>query len=373
MKKIVITGTGLHTPAYTINNDELVAAYNQYVEKYNAEHHQEIATGSCAALKESSSEFIIKASGIKQRYVIEKEGILDPERMAPILRSREESELSLQAEMGLAAAREALKNANKQASDVDFILLSSAVIERFFPSIAIEIQAALGARGYAYDMIAGCSSGTFGLQTVVNALRSDQATCGLLIDVSLGSCLVDFCDRDSHFIFGDAAVAVVIETSATCRAATSFEVVSSKLTTQFSNNIRSNFSLLNRLETKPKNIRENLFRQKGRQVFREVVPFAIQFITSHLQECGLTAQQIQRFWLHQANININHLIAEKILGRPATQEEAPLILDKYANTASAGSLITFHHYHQDLQSGDLGLMCSFGAGYSLGSIILRKI
>lgn len=373
MKKVIISGTGVHTPPYIITNEELVTAFNEYVRNYNEAHKTEIAAGTMELLKESSVEFIAKASGIKQRYVVEKNGILDPKHMQPVLRKRDDAELCLQAEMGLAAAQQALKNANKKAEEVDFILFSSAVVERFFPSVSIEIQNALGAQGYAFDMIAGCSSGTFALQTIVNALQGGSASCGLLIDVNLGSCLVDFCDRDSHFIFGDAAIAVVVETTETCQAKSPFEIISSKLVTKFSNNIRSNFGLLNRLSGKTKTTRDDLFRQKGRQVFKEVVPFATTFITNHLQENGLTPQQIKRFWLHQANININQLIMEKILGRPATAEEAPLILDKYANTASAGCVIAFHQHQDKLQAGDLGLMCSFGAGYSLGSILLKKL
>jgi beta-ketodecanoyl-[acyl-carrier-protein] synthase len=373
VKKIVISGTGVHVPPYIISNEELVAAFNEYARHYNEVHQAEITAGALEPIKESSSAFIAKASGIKQRYVVEKSGILDSKRMQPILRARDNSELCLQSEMGIVAAKKALAKANKQASDVDFIVLSSAIIERFFPSIAIEMQNALGAKGYAFDMTAGCSSGTFALQTVANALQNGQATCGLYIDVNLGSCLTDYRDRDSHFIFGDAAVAVVLETAETCQTKDAFEIVSSKLTTQFSNNIRSNFGLLNRLSTKQEPMCDLLFRQKGRQVFKEVVPFAMQFITSHLQECGLTPQQVKRFWLHQANININQLIVEKLLGRPATPEEAPLILDQYANTASAGSIIAFDHHHDDFKTGDLGSISSFGAGYSLGSVLLRKL
>jgi beta-ketodecanoyl-[acyl-carrier-protein] synthase len=373
MKKIVISGTGVHTPPYIITNEELVATFNEYARNYNETHKAEITAGTLEAIKESSSEFIAKASGIKQRYVIEKSGILNPQLMQPILRARDNAELCLQAEMGIEAAKKALTKAHKKASDVDLIVLSSAVIERFFPSIAIEMQNALGAKGYAFDMTAGCSSGTFALQTVANALQSGQATCALYIDVNLGSGLTDFRDRDSHFIFGDAATAVVVEMVTTCKAEDAFEIVSNKLTTQFSNNIRSNFGLLNRLSTKTEPMCDLLFRQKGRQVFKEVVPFAVQFITKHLQECQLTPQQIKRFWLHQANININQLIMEKLLGRSATLQEAPLILDQYANVASAGSIIAFDHYHNNLKVGDLGLMCSFGAGYSLGSILLKKL
>ncbi len=77
--------------------------------------------------------------------------------------------------------------------------------------------------------------------------------------------------------------------------------------------------------------------------------------------------------LHQANLNMNQLIARRVLGRDATDEEAPTILDEYANTSSAGSVIAFHKHRSDFSSGDLGVLCSFGAGYSIGSVILRKI
>jgi beta-ketodecanoyl-[acyl-carrier-protein] synthase len=77
-------------------------------------------------------------------------------------------------------------------------------------------------------------------------------------------------------------------------------------------------------------------------------------------------------WLHQANLSMNQLISKRVLGRDALPEEAPTILDEYANTSSAGSVIAFHKYRDDFESGDLGVLCSFGAGYSIGSVVLRK-
>lgn len=69
---------------------------------------------------------------------------------------------------------------------------------------------------------------------------------------------------------------------------------------------------------------------------------------------------------------MNQLITKRLLGHLASEDEAPIVLDRYANTASAGSLIAFNLHHEDLQSGDLGVICSFGAGYSIGSLALRK-
>ncbi len=81
----------------------------------------------------------------------------------------------------------------------------------------------------------------------------------------------------------------------------------------------------------------------------------------------------RRLWLHQANINMNNLVAERVLGRRATTTEAPTVLDEYANTASAGSVIAFHKHNADLNHGDIGVICSFGAGYSAGSVVVQKV
>ena len=99
---------------------------------------------------------------------------------------------------------------------------------------------------------------------------------------------------------------------------------------------------------------------------------AAEHILQHIGQHNLNTVDVQRWWLHQANINMNHLITRKLLGREANASEAPIVLNEYANTASAGSLIAFHQHHEDLSSGDHGLICSFGAGYSIGSLVIKK-
>ena len=121
---IRITGTGLYTPAETITNEELVQSLNAYVERYNAEHAAEIAAGEIEELRTSSAEFIEKASGIKSRYVAEKSGILDIDRMRPRFNIRSNDEISLQAEWGVAAAKQAMDNAGVTAEDIDGVLMA---------------------------------------------------------------------------------------------------------------------------------------------------------------------------------------------------------------------------------------------------------
>lgn len=96
-------------------------------------------------------------------------------------------------------------------------------------------------------------------------------------------------------------------------------------------------------------------------------------IRDHLVAVGLEAADVRRFWLHQANLKMNQLIARGVLGRLPTDDEAPVVLDEFANTSSAGSVIAFHRHRADLVAGDRGVICSFGAGYSVGSVVVEKL
>lgn len=370
---VVISGTGLWTPPESISNEELVSAYNAYAENYNRTHAAEIEAGALAAKPLSSAEFIEKASGIKSRYVVSKQGILDPERMRPYLPERADEELSLQAEMGLAAARLALEKANKEPSDIDAVIVGASYLQRAYPAIAIEIQGALGIEGFAFDMEVACSSATFSLQRAVDAICSGAARSVLVINPELASPQVDYTDRDSHFIFGDVAVASVVERRDLCQADSAWQILGTKARTVFSNNIRSNFGYTARAADVDPFGPGKLFRQNGRSVFKEVCPMAAAHLESQVGELGLAPADIRRWWLHQANINMNHLIVKKLLGDGASAEQAPIVLDRYANTACAGSVIAFNLHSDDLAVGDKGVICSFGAGYSIGSLVLEKI
>jgi len=369
--KAVISGTGLYTPPATITNDELVDAFNQYVELFNSEHAEEIARGEVAALQPSSPEFIEKASGIKRRHVIDREGILDPKRMKPNIPDRSNDEPSVQCEMAVAAVTEALEQAGKTAADVDAVIVACSNLQRAYPAIAIEVQEALGIDGFAYDMNVACSSATFGLQAAVNSVENGAARSVLVVSPEICSGHLNFGDRDSHFIFGDACTAILVEREEDTQAGQGFEILGTRLKTKFSNNIRNNFGFLNRADDAGVGKPDKLFVQQGRKVFKEVSPMVAQTIQAHLESLSLTSDDLSRLWLHQANLNMNQLIAKKVLGRDASVEEAPVILDEYANTSSAGSIIAFHKHKDDLNAGDLGVICSFGAGYSIGCVVVR--
>lgn len=373
MTAVAISGTGLFTPPNAISNEELVASYNAYVKKFNAANAAAIAEGRVQALTESSAEFVVKASGIKSRYVMEKEGILDPDTMCPRIAERPNDQISILAEMGVAAAKEALANAGRTAQEIDCVIVACSNLQRAYPAIAIEIQNALGCGGFGFDMNVACSSATFGMQAAADMIRAGNARRALVINPEICSGHLNFRDRDSHFIFGDVATAIVLEPATEVKGRQAWEIIGTRLLTQFSNNIRNNFGFLNRAAPESAGKPDKLFVQEGRKVFKEVVPMVAELIVTHLGDEKIPATSLSRLWLHQANINMNDFISRKVLGRDPNPGEAPVILDTYANTSSAGSIIAFHKNNADLKTGDLGVICSFGAGYSAGSVIVKKI
>ncbi|MFV2090006.1 MAG: beta-ketoacyl-ACP synthase III, partial [Pseudomonadales bacterium] len=318
------------------------------------------------------AEFIEKASGIRQRYAYVKEGILDIGRMRPKIARRKEDELSHQAEIALNSARPALDAAGKSGDDIDLVIVGCAYTERSYPAIAIEVQQQLGITGTGFDMLVACSAATFALQRAHDAIAAGSARAVLVINPELTSPQVNYTDRDSHFIFGDVSTSMVLESAETCTSAHSYTVLGSKSQTVFSNNIRSNFGYVAYAQDVDAYCDENLFHQNGRSVFKEVCPMAAAHLKDQIEAVDLTVPDIKRWWLHQANINMNLLIVRRLLGRDANNEEAPIVLDEFANTASAGSIIAFCLHHEDLAAGDHGVLCSFGAGYSIGSLVVRK-
>jgi beta-ketodecanoyl-[acyl-carrier-protein] synthase len=370
--RAVISSTGLFTPGETITNEELVESYNRYVEIFNADNAQAIAAGEVAELQPSSVEFIEKASGIKARHVMTKAPILDPETMAPRMRERSNDEPSVMAEIGVKAARDALERAGRDVADVDAVLCAASNMERAYPAMAIEIQQELGIDGFAFDMNVACSSATFGIQTAADYIRAGNARSVLVVSPEVTSGHLNWRDRDSHFIFGDVATAVLVE-DAEMAPAEHWDILGTRLKTVFSNNIRNNFGFLNRASPEGEGKPDKLFVQEGRKVFKEVVPMVAEMIVTEAERLGIEPQALRRLWLHQANAGMNRLIAQRVLGHEATPDESPTVLDTYANTSSAGSIIAFHKHSEDLAAGDTGLICSFGAGYSAGAVFVRKV
>ncbi|PWK65333.1 beta-ketoacyl-ACP synthase III [Aminobacter sp. AP02] len=374
MHRVAISGTGIFTPEEVITNAELVAAYNEYAHRQNKLHADAIEAGEREPMAMSSEEFIVKASGIERRHVISKFGILDPGIMHPVLPERAEDELSLMAEISVKAADEAMKKAGLTAADIDAVICAASNHERAYPAIAIEVQQALGIKGFAFDMNVACSSATFGIQLATDMIRTGSARAILMVNPEITSGHQEWRDRDCHFIFGDVCTAVVLQRADDVKADNAYEVLATRCLTEFSNNIRNNNGFLRRTrEGHMADRRDMQFHQEGRKVFKQVVPMVAELMLGHLSDQGIEPASLSRLWLHQANKAMNDLIGSRVLGHEATRAEQPNVLQDYANTSSAGSIIAFSKFSDDLPVGSLGVICSFGAGYSAGSVIVRKM
>ncbi len=371
MHRVCISSTGLYTPPHVISNAELVDTFNRYAELENTANAAEIAAGTRTAVPSSSVEFIEKASGIQQRYVLEKAGVLDPTRMRPNFTPRPDTDISQMAEIAVLAARDALQRTGKKPADIDGVICAAANMQRAYPAMAIEIQHALGIAGFGFDMNVACSSATFAIDMATNAIKSGAARAVLIVNPEITSPHLAWKDRDCHFIFGDVCTAILLERLTEAPAGV-FEILGTRLVTSFSNAIRNNAGFMSRSEDRNPEDRDQLFYQEGRKVFKEVCPMAAAHIGGHLAALDLTPTDVRRFWLHQANLAMNQLIGRKLLGHDATADIAPVILNEFANTASAGSIIAFHRHHADFLKDEIGVICSFGAGYSIGSAVLRR-
>ena len=372
MHQPAITGTGVFTPENTITNEELVAAFNAYVDKFNAANAKAIAAGEVEAKEHSSTEFVFKASGIEQRYVLDKDGVLDPDRMYPRFRQRSDDEPGIMTEIAMDACTKALAQAGVAPEEIDLVICAASNMERAYPAIAVEIQKEIGAGGFAFDMNVACSSATFGIQAAADMIRAGSVRKALIVNPEITSGHLEWRDRDCHFIFGDVCTATVMEREADAKGP-HWKVLSTRCATAFSNNIRNNNGFLRR--NRPDGMadrRDMQFMQNGRKVFKEVVPMVSAHIAGHMADEGLEAGDLKRLWLHQANKSMNDFIGRKVLGRVPEPQEQPNILQDYANTSSAGSIIAFAKHSEDMAPGDKGFICSFGAGYSVGSVLVER-
>jgi len=367
-----ITGSGVYAPPDVVSNDELCASFNAWVRDENARLAKEIASGGAVALEESAPAFVEKVSGIRRRHFWDRVGVLDPKRMCPNIPDRPDDMISVQAELALPAAQRALEAAGRRGDEIDLVVVGASSLQRPYPAIAIELQSAIGASGWAYDVSAGCASASFAIQSATEAIRAGSARRALVCAPELPSAYSNFRDRESHFILGDAGAAVVLEPLEDARPG-AFEIVSSFSSTRFSSNVRNDGGFLNRCDPLHRDDPNKLFHQHGRRVFKDIVTIVPALLSEHFAAQGVGAELIERFWLHQANSQMSASILRRLLGRDPSADHAPSVLEDYGNTAAAGALIAFDHHHADLAPGALGMLCSFGAGYTVSGQLLRRV
>ena len=369
MYQVVLTGSGFHVPPYEVTNQQLADVYNRYVHQFNQENGSAIEAGQIAPLKESSPDFIEALSGIHSRYFLTREGILDPEIMQPMLPATSLQRPSFQLQLAVPAIQQALDESGVDPEQIDALYLASSLCERTFPSVAIELQSFLGAKGMACAIHMAASSALYALQQAHLLLQSGAAQRALIVVPEINSAQLDFRDRFSHFLFGDGCAVLVLEREDVAVGKAGFVVRSCRVESHFSTLIHNLNGDLLRTHPESRYLLERLYRQAGPAVGESLLPLVCGHLLQHLAHAGLAVGDMAQLWLHHVDRHFHAAIADTLALEP---ERLPSLLQCYGNLAAAGAPASFHHFKHTLGPGEHGIMAAYGAGYAMGSVLLTR-
>jgi len=389
----IITGRGMFVPEDVLSNGDVAALAdperlagwvrdNKWCEKRLAEM---CARGACAGLADLGREevhrrlfhdYVDDRIGIRSRHVVDRRAILE----------RRPSTAGLfGAHLGMRAAAAALAEAGVAASELDVVICGTSSPDRIYPATAVEIQQGIGAHAaYAYDLLAACSSFVYGLEMARGLILGGLCRRALVVAAEYFSCGVDYADPHNSFFWGDAAAAAVVEAAALGRSKGGFEILDGQCRSHFSENIRTGlggnraFAAASRnghgrpSDHEPGGDAYRFFYQNGPMVYREVIPLAARATTSLLGKHGLGVEDVRRFMFHQASTLVIDGIKRRLFDGEPDADRVPLNLVRYGNTSSCGVAICLAE-ESTMEPGELACMTAFGAGYTVGAALLRKV
>lgn len=318
-----IVGTGSYLPDEVVTNDELAARLAK----------QGI---------ETSDEWIVSRTGIRQRYIAD--------------------DNTKTSDLAVKAAQRALEQAGKTSADLDLIILATSTPDFVFPSTACMVQAKLGNHGAAaFDVQAVCSGFVYALTTADSFIKAGRAKCALVIGAEVFSRILDWQDRGTCVLFGDGAGAVVLEASDEpgIRAA----------------QLHADGSLTNILCV-PGSVAHGqvtgdpFLRMDGQAVFKQAVSVLEKSARDTVAEAGLALDDIDWLIPHQANLRILTFLAKKLGG---SMDKLVVTVDQHANTSAASVPLALDKACRDgrIKPGHEVLMQGVGGGFTWGSVVAR--
>ncbi len=326
-KSVIIRSVGVHTPERRVTNEEL------------------------SRTVDTSDEWIRTRSGIGERR------IAGPDENP--------------SDMGAKAAAQALERAGLSPADVDLLVVATMTPDLPFPSTACLVQAKLGLRRDipCFDIAAACSGFIYALQVAADMVRAGRYRRALVIGAEKLSSVVDWTDRSTCVLFGDAAGAAVVEACDTAGVGILANLLGAD---------GSNAELLWAPaggSAKPASAetlaaREHYLRMNGKEVFKLAVRVMASSCEKVLAEAGVASDQVACFIPHQANIRIIEAVAAQLgLG----MDRFPLNLECFGNTSAASIPLALEQAWREgkVRHGDLVLMVAFGAGLTWGATLLR--
>jgi 3-oxoacyl-[acyl-carrier-protein] synthase-3 len=299
---------------------------------------------------ETTDQWILQRTGIRERHVV------DPGVAT--------------SDLALEASRLAVARAGLTPDDIDFIVVGTTTPDMAFPSTACLLQAKLGAsRAWGFDLSAACSGFTYALTTAAQMIGTGASRHALVLGADVMSSIIDYTDRTTCVLFGDGAGAVVVE-------ATDDDEIG---ILDFENYVDGNGGHAlcmpaggslrpATLETVAQ--RQHYVKQEGHTVFKFAVRNMEEVCRRILERNGIDACQVDLFAAHQANRRIVLSTAEK-LGMPL--EKVLINIDRFGNTTGGTIPLVLNDAVEQkrLKRGDLVLLASVGAGFTVGAVLLR--
>jgi len=306
-----------------------------------------VTNAELAERVETSDEWIIERTGIRQRH------IAGPDETT--------------ATLATAAARAALADAGMKASDIDLIVLATATPDNTFPATATKVQAALGCTGgIAFDVAAVCSGFLYALATADSLLKTGMAKRALVIGAETFSRILDWEDRTTCVLFGDGAGAVVLETQTGAAAGKDVPgIIATRL------HADGSYHDMLYVDGGPSTTQTvGHVRMKGREVFRHAVMNLANVLKEVLEDTGVSVEDIDWVVPHQANIRILDATAKKLGLEP---EKVIVTVHTHANTSAASVPLALDTARKDgrIKPGDLVMLEAMGGGFTWGASLIR--
>jgi 3-oxoacyl-[acyl-carrier-protein] synthase III len=318
----VIRGVGAHLPKKVMTNADL------------------------AKLVDTSDEWIVERSGIRQRHIA--------------------ADDELTSTLGIAAAHQALVRAAIDPVDIDLVICATATPDRTFPATAVRIQAGLGVtKGAAFDIQAVCSGFVYAMTTADNFLKTGQFKRALVIGSETFSRILDWSDRSTCVLFGDGAGAVVLEAQPQHGTNEDRGILATRIRSD------GRFEDLLYVDGGPGSTKTvGHLRMNGREVFRHAVQKISGVIEETLVMTGFAPDEIDLYVPHQANARILDGIAKKLGVDP---KKIIMTLSTHGNTSAASIPLALNQAFEEhrVKEGSLVLMEAMGGGFTWGAVLAR--
>ena len=323
MRRSILTGTGSWLPEKILTNDDL------------------------SKIVDTSDEWIRTRTGIRQRHIA--------------------AEGELTSDLATRAAERALEAADRDASDIDMVLVATSTPDNTFPATATTVQANLGIThgGPAFDLQAVCSGFVYALATADSFIRSGAADRVLVIGAETFSRILDWNDRGTCVLFGDGAGAVVLEAGEGTGDISDRGILSTRI---HADGRQKDLLYVDGGPSSTQTVGH--LRMKGREVFRHAVVRIAEVMGEVMKETGIGPDDIALFVPHQANIRILEGTAKKIGLDP---DKVYITVDRHGNTSAASIPLALDEAVRKgrVGEGDLVLMEAMGGGFTWGASLVR--